>query len=334
MTTDCWTSRVTQTYMAITAHFLDSDWTSHSFNLLTEELTESHTADNLEDCLRDSMEEWDILNKVSTVIYDNAANITNAVKALNYDGIETIESFPCAAHTLQLSLKKGLRLPECDSVVNKVSRLVSAFNHYSSKCTYALQKHLKQTEKPILKLIQSCPTRWNLILAMLERPNELRASIVAVLSDRSIFDKNTAQRIEILESEWETINTLISLLTAFQIATTVLSSDTEIIISLVRPIINSLITKHLKIKNDDTKLGKDFKFTVVADLKERFSFQDYSFLELEEVTISHIACFLDPRYKNLNFEDFDETREKVRNKVRKIFDQINDSPVLQEKRKI
>ena len=319
LTTDCWTSRATRSYMGLTSHYLDSEWINHSFNLLTEELTESHTAENLEDALREGMEEWNITEKVRTVVHDNARNITNAVQNLKRD---SIDSHPCTAHTLQLSVNLGLKLPECAGIMEKVSKLVSCFNQ-STKRTYALEKHLTQTESPVKKLIQSCPTRWNSGLFMIERIKELRPSIVAVISDRSIFDKRVAQRIAISENEWESIDTLINLLTPFQIATTVLSSDTEITISKVEPIVHKLINKHLQLKYNDTRLSKAFKKTVVADLKRRFYFENSEDPNLQEIRTTHVASFLDPRFKQLKFLENNNFRQTVIDHVKELCKQIN-----------
>ncbi|XP_017489963.1 PREDICTED: zinc finger BED domain-containing protein 1-like [Rhagoletis zephyria] len=318
LTTDCWTSRATRSYMGLTAHYLDSNWTPRSLNLLTEEVTESQSAANLEDSLRIGMEEWEITEKVSTVVHDNAKNITNAVRGLSTDGIT---SHPCSAHTLQLIVNLGMKLPQCAEIIQKVSKLVTCFKN-SSKRTYALEKHLTQTEHTVRKLIQSCPTRWNSALFMLERVKELRSSIVAVIADRSVFDNKTAQNIAISDSGWDSIDVLIYLLTPFQIATTVLSSDSEITISKVKPIIHKIITKHMRSEKTDTKLAKTFKEKVVADLRSRFHFEDIEDPTQENISIAHLASFLDPRFKQLKYVEYDAFREEIKNYVKKEYNQI------------
>lgn len=324
VTTDCWTSRATQSYMTLTAHFLDSDWTSQSYNLLTEEMTESHTADHLEDSLHAGMMEWEISDKVANIVHDNAVNISNAVENLSYDGIE---SHRCSAHTIQLSVKAGLKLGECDTIIKKVSKLVSSFNH-STKRTYALEKHLQQTEKPVKKLIQSCATRWNSELFMLERAVDLRPSLVAVIADRSIFNKKAAQKIEISESEWNLMDSLVKVLKPFELATVVLSSDSEITISKVRPIIHKIITKHMKFNDDDSKLIKRFKSTVSDDLKKRFNFDEIEESEQKDITVSHIASFLDPRFKSMKFEESHSVRQAVKDKVEHLYQRARQDSTL------
>lgn len=47
LTTDCWTSRTTTCFMAVTCHFIDESFTLSSFLLDCFSFTERHTADNL-----------------------------------------------------------------------------------------------------------------------------------------------------------------------------------------------------------------------------------------------------------------------------------------------
>lgn len=74
--------------------------------LSIDEITESHTADKLKDDITELMDRWDITNKVTGITHDNASNITRAVR--NVEEQLQIYSNRCAAHTIQLAIKKGL----------------------------------------------------------------------------------------------------------------------------------------------------------------------------------------------------------------------------------
>lgn len=101
------------------------------------------------------------------------------------------------------------------------------------------------------------------------------------------------------------------LLKPLQMTTTVLSADKEITLSLVRPIVYNLITKHFKIKTNDTELAKDLKSLVVSDLKQYFDFEDDLPSKLHEVNVAQIASLLDSHYKNLQFEGFEVNHEEI-----------------------
>ena len=52
LTTDCWTSLVTQSFIGITIHFIADKFNLKSYTLANEELPVSHNADNLAAALK------------------------------------------------------------------------------------------------------------------------------------------------------------------------------------------------------------------------------------------------------------------------------------------
>lgn len=103
----------------------------------------------------------------------------------------------------------------------------------SPKRSKALQLYLQQTGQKQLTLLQSCPTRWNSSLAMLDYLLILRTAVVAVISDREYFNTKIAKKLEILEEDWDKCEVLVKLLKPLQLATTILCSEQQITISMV-----------------------------------------------------------------------------------------------------
>ncbi|XP_026819358.1 zinc finger BED domain-containing protein 4-like [Rhopalosiphum maidis] len=209
-----------------------------------------------------------------------------------------INSNTCAAHTLELCIKKLLDIQIFSTLIKRASNIVSAFKH-SYKRSYALENVLEQLGKPKLTVIQSCPVRWNLTMFMLERLLEIRQRIVTVMADRMHFTRQEAQKLEFIEEDWDNCNILFNLLKSIHSATTVLCADKKVTISLIRPIIHSLIFKHLKINENDNALVTNFKTSVSQELSVHFAIEENS---PEEINIAQISCLLNPRYKYLNFE--------------------------------
>jgi len=69
-TSDCWSSLAQNSYITITAHVLDNDWSPLSFTLTTQEMKERHTALNIAERLENVFTDWDIKDKFKTVITD------------------------------------------------------------------------------------------------------------------------------------------------------------------------------------------------------------------------------------------------------------------------
>ena len=96
LTTDSWTSRSTENYIAVTAHYITTKWEMGSYLLERFKYSERHTAENLRDELLRVIREWKLEGKIVAVCTDNAANITAAVKIVKW------RHLPCFAHTLSL----------------------------------------------------------------------------------------------------------------------------------------------------------------------------------------------------------------------------------------
>ena len=106
LTTDLWTSRANHAFTGVTAHFFDNSFDLHHYLLATKEFPEAHTAVNIADELQNILQEWEIKgDMVSTITTDNGANITLAVRILDWFHV------PCFSHTLQLGVEKVLKIP-------------------------------------------------------------------------------------------------------------------------------------------------------------------------------------------------------------------------------
>ena len=106
ITTDMWSSNAQESYISITAHWLDDDLKMQNAVLKTEEMAESHTGVHLKARIEACLGEFGIL--LSAVVATVADNGSNIVCALNL--IEDVPRFGCFAHTLQLGIKSGLKI--------------------------------------------------------------------------------------------------------------------------------------------------------------------------------------------------------------------------------
>lgn len=103
LTTDCWTSRNNESFMAVTAHFITDDFFSKSMLLSCTSFSESHTSVNIAQELKNIMDEWNINQKVGLIVSDNASNVVGAVqKELK------LKHLGCTAHNINLILSEAL----------------------------------------------------------------------------------------------------------------------------------------------------------------------------------------------------------------------------------
>jgi len=98
LTTDLWMSQSVESYVTITAHYINSKWELESKVLQTREMKERHTGENIAEALRTAVKEWKIdENRISAIVRDNASNMNVAIEKLGWCDV------PCFAHTLQLA---------------------------------------------------------------------------------------------------------------------------------------------------------------------------------------------------------------------------------------
>jgi len=162
LTTDSWTSRSTENYIAVTAHYVTTDYALESCLLECFKYSERHTADNLYDELKRVACDWQLADKVVSITTDNAANITAAVRMTGW------KHLPCFAHTLNLVVQSGMAAMK--PVHDKVKAIVEFFHRSTTAAEKLrqLQQQLSPEQQP-LKLVNDVPTRWNSTFYMLKR---------------------------------------------------------------------------------------------------------------------------------------------------------------------
>lgn len=318
-TSDYWSSLAHRSYITITAHALDNDWSPMSFTLTTQEIEERYTALNIVEKLENIFSNWEIKDKVTTIITNNAKNVVNVVQLLSCTTNANISDVTCAAHSLQFAINKALKEDAISEIIKQSSSLVGHFRH-SNLAKRSLLNRQKQLGMPEQSLLPCCKTRWNSIYLMLERIFKNKCPISNVIADRSITTTHVAQKLEISERQWLKIENLVVLLKPLRVVTALLCGEKHSPTSMVRPLLKKLLDNHLIPRDNDDQCITNFKQTVISEIKERFN------LEWDSesiVSVRQIASFLDPRYKNLDHEPI-HARESIRSSV---IDLLNDTNI-------
>lgn len=175
-------------FIGITAHFI-SDWKLLSAVLACRRFTGRHTADNISAQYEEVVNEFNIAEKVTHIVSDNASNMVKAFKLPGYnansqsdrddtsdtDGRSDTEldddvssdvfaHLPqhdgCFAHTVQLVVKGGMKAAGAlRSVIGKASNIVSHARK-STNSTELLEGHRKLQAANV--------TRWNSEITMIQ----------------------------------------------------------------------------------------------------------------------------------------------------------------------
>lgn len=293
LTTDCWSSRANESYITLTCHYINNTWQHVSRNITTESMEERHTAVNLKNKILDIINEWEIADQCVAIVHDNAANIVLATRELPFNSV------CCYAHSLQLVLNKIMDEDSINPTIIKCSSVVSHFKH-SNIATGALTNKQMQLGIEKHKLIQSVKTRWNSTYYMLKRLIEQREAIIGVLSDRLITSRTHAAQLMLTEEEWTVIESITTILEPFEIVTNLFSSESEPTISIIMPIIKSLMENFiLKTTPEEPAFLKNIKRLLQKEIESRFKdFFCVSVTGVTDINIFDMSTFLDPRFKN------------------------------------
>ncbi|XP_060847297.1 E3 SUMO-protein ligase ZBED1-like [Rhopalosiphum padi] len=281
ITTDMWTSDSTKSYITVTCHFIYND-NLYSPVIATREVCESHTGENIASALSYIFNEWNITDKIVTIVSDSGANIKNAIN-------EHLKKYhhPCVAHTLNLSVNDAInKNTELLQVLKTCRAIVGHFKH-SSSATEKLREFQKQMGLPELKVKQDVSTRWNSCLIMVERLIEIKNPISAAMSSlRRAPNCLTA-------TEWDLIADCAPILKPFEHMTSELSGEKYPTLSLVIPLIRGLQYTVKNIK-PDTHAGILLQNTLLDVVARRLGC-------LEKNSIVAKSTFLDPRLKKTAF---------------------------------
>lgn len=123
LTTDGWTSIKNESFMGVTAHFINENVSLQSVCLGCEKFEERHKIENLSKFLNNTIQEWALANKITAVVSDNAPNIVGAVKYCNFRQV------PCFAHSVNLVVQQGLK--NIFLIQKKVNAIIEHFKQSS-----------------------------------------------------------------------------------------------------------------------------------------------------------------------------------------------------------
>ncbi|XP_045778829.1 E3 SUMO-protein ligase ZBED1-like [Maniola jurtina] len=290
LTTECWTSSSKDAYLAVTAHFL-VNYELVTVLLHCEHFSGCQTAEAsaLASVLSSIASEWNISDKITLVVSDNAPNMISAVQQNGWP------LFNCFLHKLNLVIKKALQ--KINVILEKLKKIVAHFKK-NYLATEALERYQIDFENrsEALRLIQSVPTRWNSVYYMLERFLKLQVALPVVMPALK------AGLPLITVEMWEVIRQVCIILKPFEEIAQIMSGNQYLPASLAIVIVDGL-KNVISIMKTKSILGVAEEFLKELDEGMNTYFPEN---EIEDNMLLGICTFLDPRFKSHAFvEDKD-----------------------------
>ena len=192
--------------------------------------------------------------KITSITTDNGSNMVLGSRLLKNS--LNIERISCAAHTLQLCVKKALN---CDdnikALVLRARRLVLFFNSPKQlEALFKQQQRLRDDYPEDLRPIYDVATCWNSTYNSWVRLLHLKKAII-ILQNHMMLDNDLEtkkdgkklQKLLLADNEWELIKKLVEILRQFDTVTTTLGGRDFVTLSLVVPLIFFLQKKFLEL---------------------------------------------------------------------------------------
>lgn len=214
------------------------------------------------------------------LLRDSGANMIKATR------VADIDSISCVAHTMQLVINDSIMSQRAVKDVLAISRsIVGKFRHsvLAQERLSSLQESLGVPKK---KLVQDVQTRWNATLAMFKSLVEQKQVLGAYATEYELPNLSANQ--------WMLINHIIDTLAPFEDARKEVS-DSQTSISVVLPML-SMLRRLLDRKHTMSEGIMTMRKEMLTSLNKRFECTK----ENRKIVL---ATILDPRFKNLAFDD-------------------------------
>ncbi|CAB5387104.1 unnamed protein product [Rhizophagus irregularis] len=219
---------------------------------------------------------------------DNASNMVSCARELSLKFGHIFIHYRCVAHILNIIVSSGLDIIK--EKIKKLRKLMKVIKK-SSKILDELENLSQLGNETFLRPIIDTKTRWNSTYKMVNRACILKDSISMLAVKYPILNNYLPTQLE-----WELFHDLNQFLEPFDKATIDLSAQSYPTIAHSRVILLA-IKIDLYVDRGEDSLLKD----LVVPMKEKF---ETYYEVLKEPT--HIAAFLDPRYKSYCFPEMND----------------------------
>uniref|UniRef100_A0A6J0UT51 E3 SUMO-protein ligase ZBED1-like n=1 Tax=Pogona vitticeps TaxID=103695 RepID=A0A6J0UT51_9SAUR len=274
---DIWRHSNTLTYLTLTAHYVDECFEAQARVLSSCPVPEEPSAESLVEALTEASKEWGVRDSTSYAVGGLRATFQQAAGVLGWTAL------PCIGHALQAAMEAVLSQPAAQSALERLHRLASWV------LAGAGRGEKLWSQEPLLQAHLGCflqdGGKWHSIYGLLQRLLEHREALSGLRPDGEVT---------LRPQDWAALQDMVKVLKPMAIATSTFTKEPFSSLSLVKPMLTSLLYKHLVASERDSTLAREAKAAAQKELSRQFSSSDVN-------QALNLACALDPRFRGLDF---------------------------------
>jgi hypothetical protein len=299
-TTDLWTSRAAEPFMAFTIHYISADFVLKSFTLGCISFAGRHTGINIAKQFDEVIEELGLSDDIrTTCVTDSGSNMIAATKKSKW----MKNRLPCNDHLLHLAVIQSVKdVSNVDSAVEQC-KLLSKNTHKSVINCERIRKACDESvnsSKPVnyRKIISPCPTRWNSQYMCISSILEMRSALESIRDSTDRTDEELGNLIP-SKIQFDLLEHVARVLGYASSVSQVFSAEKTVTAHLIPISIYNMLDKIKKVKNENFP---DAVGTQIVDFIDAFSrqiekrFPDWGTKKSNDTAMAH---FLDPSYKGV-----------------------------------
>ncbi|XP_029164695.1 zinc finger BED domain-containing protein 1-like [Nylanderia fulva] len=292
-----------ESFLSVTVHFIASETRKlKSKNIEMIKLSEQHSVNCIVLALENILLNWCIdIDKVAAVVTNDESNIVKAAKKIFHQDKHII----CFAHTINLVAENFVKNYESlSNIINKARLVVKFIKNSNDNKLHCCQVDSGISKTKLKNLVLDVNNKWDSMFYMLEGFVELWNDINNVLFREGLTPEMPT------EAEVIVLKDFVDLLKPLAFIARECLTENYLIISKVMPLINCAINEYLNMELK-TELSKKLKESILTDLQR-------SFEHIEFTDSIAIATILDPRFKNLHFQN----KKAENNAIYKLYEMI------------
>jgi hypothetical protein len=307
-TSDLWTSRSGDSYISLTASYIDKDWTMQRWTPFVKPFPERHTGVNIRLELDGMIEQlaMDTADIAKYAINDNAANMKLAISESQY----LIQYF-CDIHTLQLGINDTFKnVPGMKTVLSR-SKEIAKYTHQSPVAMNELSKQASVDNVKFKKPKNPCDTRWNAQFDSMVSILALKMPIIHLCEENDAWSSKALDR-----SQWKLLEGAVHVLKSLKETTKVFEAEKT---PTINRVIERIYTNQMEltefIENPENNRNEvTFARELKRNLEKRFPNLGM------DLSLRRMANFLDPSFKGLHLSVknlLDDTKTEIETEAKK-----------------